>query len=143
MDTLYLLKAIKQKPLMNKHFGGIYCRDTLPKNIPKRERPFFYICNTDVSSGPGKHWVTLYYPKHGQPEFFDSLGHSPRHYGFKGHYKYKTRAIQSPTSILCAKFALYYALQRLRGFSSDNISNQFLRKHLWFNDKIVNRMFPI
>lgn len=34
----------------------------------------FVITNTDTSDGPGKHWVTFYFPKRGPYEFFDSLG---------------------------------------------------------------------
>ena len=60
--------------MTKRYFDGIVARDEF-KN-PKK-RPSFVIANTDVSSGPGKHWVTFFFPKHGKPEFFDSLGLRP------------------------------------------------------------------
>jgi hypothetical protein len=50
--------------------------------IPGRPiwKPAGFIVNTDLSSGPGKHWVCFYFPKKGPAEFFDSLGHSPEFY---------------------------------------------------------------
>jgi hypothetical protein len=39
------------------------------------------ILYTDTSDGPGKHWVVLYFPKHGPYGYFDSLGNIPESYG--------------------------------------------------------------
>jgi hypothetical protein len=136
MDGWQVRSVIRQKPWLDQHFMGIFAKDTRPKRLPKR-RPLFYITNTDVSTGPGKHWVTFYYPTRGDPEFFDSLGKSPSHYGFKGNYKYKNRVIQAPGSKACGKYAIAYALYRTKGLSQDQIYNQFLRKNLWLNDDIA------
>ena len=43
----------------------------------KVQRGRFIIFNTDTSQGPGKHWVTFYFPKRGSYESFDSLGQTP------------------------------------------------------------------
>ena len=47
----------------------------------KIQRGRFFISNTDTSQGPGEHWVTFYFPKRGQLDFFYSLGHMPEDYG--------------------------------------------------------------
>ena len=47
----------------------------------KIQRGRFFISDTDKSQGPGEHWVTFYFPKRGQFEFLDSLGHTPEDYG--------------------------------------------------------------
>lgn len=38
---------------LKKHYSGCYSSDNLPKTL----KPYhFIICNTDISSGEGKHW---------------------------------------------------------------------------------------
>ena len=49
-------------------------------NHLKIQRGRFVISNTDISQGPGKHWVTFYFPKRCPYEFFDSLGQMPEDY---------------------------------------------------------------
>ena len=47
----------------------------------KIQRGRSVISNTDNSQGPGKHWVTFYFPKRDPYEFFDSRGNRPEDYG--------------------------------------------------------------
>ena len=58
-------------PQVKKYFRGVFSSNNLPKFMPKRS---FIICNTDVSSGPGKHWYCVVKFNSDQLECFDSLG---------------------------------------------------------------------
>ena len=104
MDGAQIRNAIEKDKQASKGFLGVFAKDTIPKVIPNR-KPVFYIVNTDVACGPGKHWVAFYYPARGRPEFFDSLGKRPIDYGFKGNYKYLYLSYQVQTLK-----SLYFAL---------------------------------
>ena len=58
-------------PHLKKYFLGIRNIDTLIKTIPVNH---FLICNTDLSTGPGKHWFVLFRYNQRELECFDSLG---------------------------------------------------------------------
>jgi hypothetical protein len=58
--------------------AGVFSPDTLPLRV--NVYPSAYICNTDPSHLPGKHWVVMWMENPRKAEFFDSLGHSPNHY---------------------------------------------------------------
>ena len=66
----------------------------------KMQRGRFFISNTDTSQGPGEHWVTFYFPKHGPFEFFDSLGHMPEDYGPQKRWSTTAIYVQCVGSIL-------------------------------------------
>ena len=82
----------------------------------KIQRGRFVISNTDTSQGPGKHWVTFYFPKHGPYKFFDSLGQMPEDYadGFEKilNMKYIKNAgqLQQSTSNVCGLYCAYYVV---------------------------------
>ena len=58
-------------PHLKKYFDGTVSSDTIPKVIKKDH---FIICNTDTSSGPGKHWYCVLKSDSNVLECFDSLG---------------------------------------------------------------------
>ena len=120
MNNFQISRALNSDPVTKRYFDGIVARDEF-KN-PKK-RPSFVIANTDVSSGPGKHWVSFFFPKHGKPEFFDSLGRTPSYYKFKTKTKFKSnkKTLQASDSRVCGHYALFYALQRSRGIPMDLI----------------------
>ena len=74
------------------------------------ERGRFVISNTDTSQGPGKHWVTFYFPKRGPYEFFDSLGNRPEDYGvgfekiLNKKYLMSFGQLQQATSNVCGLY---------------------------------------
>ena len=82
----------------------------------KIQRGRFVISNTDTSQGPGKHWVTFYFPKRGPYEFFDSFGQMPEDYavGFEKilNKKYIKNAgqLQQCTSNVCGLYCAYYVV---------------------------------
>ena len=57
---------------LDKHFGGIYSKDQLPKELM---RETFYIINLqDHNKGDGIHWTVFYYNKPLTSIYFDSYG---------------------------------------------------------------------
>ena len=57
---------------LDKHFGGIYSKDQLPKELM---RETFYIINLqDHNKGDGTHWTAFYYNKPLTSIYFDSYG---------------------------------------------------------------------
>ena len=50
---------------------GVFASDELPLIAPTSS---LYICNTDSSSQPGKHWVAIYIDNKKKADFFDSFG---------------------------------------------------------------------
>ena len=124
MNGHQITRAMLSDPVTRPRYQGVVTRDHV--KIP-RERPSFIIANTDDSSGPGKHWVVFYFPKRGKPEFFDSLGKSPSHYGFevRGNFKRNKRKLQASDSRVCGHYALFYALQRSLGIPMEKILANF------------------
>ena len=104
----------------------------------------FVISNTDNSKGPGKHWVTFYFPRHGALEFFDSLGHSPDHYkaGFEKllttNYWMNSDRIQDYGSDSCGFYCVYYVISRRAGLTFKDIV-----KHFNVHDKTRNDQYVI
>ena len=56
-----------------KIYGGVLPIDRLPL-YRLRRKPRVYILNTDDSSGPGKHWVLVYFSAQMRGVYFDSYG---------------------------------------------------------------------
>ena len=78
MDGLTLNRCLINCKITKPFYRGIYSINTIP-NIPTKI-PGFYIINTDISSGNGKHWILLFYANNKNLEIFDSLGESPYKY---------------------------------------------------------------
>ena len=137
MYSNQIARAMMNEPVTRPRYEGVVSRDQL--KIP-RKRPSFLISNTDVSSGPGKHWVVFYFPKKGKPEFFDSLGRPPSFYGFKARIRFRTnkKQLQASGSRVCGHYALFYALQRSRGIPMETILNSF-GKNQDINDRRVHQ----
>ena len=95
-----------------------YFSDTLPKTIKYRH---FCICNTDVKSGEGKHWICFVRNHKNNVELFDSLGvDSEKSLLLKKYCKFRVNklvfnetAFQDRTSDTCGKFVLYFAIERM------------------------------
>ena len=77
MNTAQIDSVLKQDPVTNKKFCGVFASDKLPQAIET------YLCgfvaNTDPSHEPGTHWVAFYFASK-EGEFFDSYGYPPNHY---------------------------------------------------------------
>ena len=144
MNTFQLWNALTTNPITRKKFGGIYSIDTL--KVICTPLPTLILCNTDISTQEGKHWI-LFYLDGDTLEFFDSLGNDIDHYGIElleflkktkaRKYKRIPSRIQPVNSSSCGEYCLYYAYARCRGESMKSIlltcpTMQTL--HLFIND---------
>ena len=104
-------------------------------------KPSSYICNLDPSTMPGSHWVCLYFPPKGLPEYFDSFGFPPLEPFelFLGKsYRFNPCFIQYPLSTVCGQYCIYFLWQRSLNKSMNIILSQFDENDLLFNDIFVN-----
>ena len=107
-------------PIALKLFDGVYSFDKIPTHIKLHH---FVICNTDVSSGTGKHWFCLYRSDKNFIECFDSLGiHDELKKAallnvckFKNVAELKINAtpLQLSTSDTCGKFCVMFIIERI------------------------------
>lgn len=110
-------------------FIGVFARDEiiLPKKFPA-----FSIVNTDVSKGPGEHWVAIGYFK-SHIEYFDSFGLPPMHSCFTKGYKkvrWNSTCIQSFNSLVCGYYCILYVFLRSKGLSYKSIIKKFSKTDL-------------
>jgi hypothetical protein len=114
---------INHFPLFKNHFKGVFAIDTLPKRLGFRK---FLICNTDLHTGEGKHWISFFQTEKTTIEVFDSLGidHSKKEL-LKTHCKFNNQLIfnltpfQDSESSSCGLFALYFCIERMFNLDLD------------------------
>ena len=132
MDTWGLEKALEDVP----GFQGVFALDKLPKD--NHDRPALYVVNTEPSCQEGSHWVAIYFPPQGAPEFFDSFARkafAPELRRLLGNvYRHNRLILQSPWSNTCGQHVIYYARERGKGIPFENI--KYLRS-LTDNDLLV------
>ena len=103
----------------------------------------YVIANTEPSYMRGSHWVCLYTPRRGMPEYFDSSGNMPlpqmevylTRYAPK--YKKNTRRVQDYGTDTCGEFCVYYVKKRREGWSFKKIMDSF-SEDLLFNEVLVS-----
>ena len=124
MNNGELESIIKQDPVVNEIFLGVFPRDKLPTSVSVSS---CLIANTDTLGSPGKHWVAMY--KEGNRfEFFDSYGRKafPNNFISTNVYEYNSKVLQNPLSAVCGEYCLYYLYYRSRGESLDSIVGKLL-----------------
>jgi len=135
-----LLHFLDEKP--KKRY--VFPLDLLPKFNHDRQ---YMIINTEASHLPGKHWVSIYFPRDSKAEFFDSLGQCPSSYSHfilnflienapKG-FIYNRKRIQKPFSISCGIYCLFFLYFRNRNVSFVKIMSYF-KNDFEKNEKKVN-----
>ena len=116
---LNLQSTFKIIHLKKKQFSGIFAIDTLPKSLKLRK---FCICNTDFSSGTGKHWFVLLRSSRATLECFDSLGITiekttvlKKYCELKGISEiiYNETQFQDDLSNTCGLFVIYFIFERM------------------------------
>ena len=136
MTATELHQFFELLPNLKKFFIGIYSIDTCPKKIPLNH---FLICNTDISSGSGLHWFTLFRFSREDLECFDSLGVNEeklellKSLKFNGvsNLIFNVTQIQGNESTSCGQFCLYFLVERL---SNLDFSFHELLNEIFFND---------
>lgn len=140
MNTEQLETLAFHCPLLRSHFKGVFASDMLPQ-VERTDSPRSYIINLDPQDKPGSHWVCMYFPQSGLPEYMDSYGATPLpHFDtfLTHHYRCNKNMIQSPFSAVCGQYCLYYLLQRSQLSSMDKVLAPFELNSFFNNDIIVN-----
>jgi len=119
-------------------FDGVFSCDRLPT------KPTLFVCNTDPSYEPGKHWIAIYVAddeRYG--EFFDSLGREPNRL-FESYmnehcrvWTFNPAQIQSVVSRFCGHYCACFCILRSRGVDLSRCSNYFTRD-TGLNDVVVH-----
>ena len=130
MNGLEILNYISKDEFLLSRFGGLFAIDQLTFTLPNRE--IFYICNTDVATQKGKHWVVIYFPeKSSTVEFFDSLGKKPNK-NFQlfmaqrqKAISFNSRRVQGASSKACGYYCLYFIYLRSRYIDYKGIIENF------------------
>lgn len=142
-----LENIISQEPIMSKFVLGVYAADMLPISIFSRNVGL--IANTDEASYSGKHWIAIFIPDSGNPEFFDPLGYGPNHYisHFENFlvnrgpdYRYNAQKIQSDTSSNCGLFCIFFLYLRSRTVPFQDIVESFSNQPSKNDVKVLNFM---
>ena len=127
-------------------FGGVLPVDQLPK-YRLRRKPRLYIINTDESTGPGKHWVLVYFYTHSRSVYFDSYGMDVADHRITDFikknallYYYNNRVLQGALSQTCGYYCVYVAKRLARGESLRKILQVFRTYNNYFNDMVVTRI---
>ena len=146
MNTKQLWNALTLNPVTNNYFDGIFSIDTL-KDI--KEKPTLIVCNTDPSDKAGEHWI-LFFFYDDSVDFYDSLGHDITYYGsefidfiekFANNFQYTVRRTQPIKTNVCGHYCLYYAFKKCKGYSMEDIINNFPNKDDVLD--FVNKIFYI
>lgn len=141
-------KIILNQKSSSKIFQGVYSAN----NLPKRDKCLFpsaYIANTAEDYKQGEHWVSFYFDSPNNqklsitmPEYFDPYGLLPLRQSFLDFmgkpFFYSTHLIQSPLSLTCGHYAIYYIIKRSEGNSLQQIVSSFTNDTKW-NDEFVTR----
>ena len=134
----------------SRNFIGVYAEDEL-KNLVITSFPSFLICNIDLSSQPGSHWIALGIFRN-TIEIFDSSGFKiflwsrvPCHLLNFIHKLSLTRQIlvskrlQSKKSTLCGFYCIFYILAR--NCITLNQLQSFFSAKLVRNDLVIKHLF--
>ena len=122
MNTNQLLCVIRENICLTFVARDIYSVDTLPTKV--LTFPTAYICNTDESYLPGKHWIVFWFHDPVHSECFDSFGHLPGQYNtnFEDFLTKNTNVcvynnvpFQSKNSDVCGYYVLCYLLMKCNG----------------------------
>ena len=144
MNTEQLQCAIKENRCLNSHVKGVYSPDTLPLRVTTY--PSAYICNTDPSHLPGRHWVVFWFRNWTQAEFYDSLGYAPNHYDDRfsrflkdnaTSFRYNDVPLQAKYATTCGDHVLFYVLMKCKHMRLQDIVR--LLKSVPSTDRYVYR----
>ena len=127
-DQLYC--ALREDECLSRFAKGVFPADKLPRHV--NSFPSAYVCNTDPSDLPGKHWVVFWFQSPTKAEFYDSFGRLPECYAKEfvtflelnaQSCVYNNEAVQSTTSDSCGYHVLFYLLKKCQNVSMKRIVN--------------------
>jgi len=134
-------------PYLQNKLQGIYSADNLPKKI---KTGHFIICNTDISTGIGKHWYCLLKLNPSILECFDSLGINEEKKLFLRttfnnskilKITYNVTQVQSSHSDTCGYYVLYFVVNRFynQDLSFSKLLNEIFVASELENEKLVSK----
>lgn len=162
------LSTIDIKDVMNQYekkykdfnFMGPYPMDFLQiykelanlnlKQLSKRQKKIGIVFNTDVSTGPGEHWISLFLDlKNGTICFFDSVGDKPPKpvWQLIQGIKKQSKLMGCPVKVVvnkkqfqrdnssCGIWSIWHILSRLKGKSCDFIYSSKANDKLMYNKR--------
>lgn len=144
MKTEELEEYMRNDAYISSFQWGVVAQDEIPHEI---HEPAVFIVNTDPSTKPGTHWLTLFF-NFNCAEQFDSSGQKPIlniQHELVTHsqcYMYNNVRVQSYFSDTCGQFSLFFAYFRCRGYSFREIMNMFSR-NLEMNENLVNFFYSL
>lgn len=148
MDTVTLQNALKQCNETKRYFAGIYAINEIPR--VNKKIPSYILVNTDISSGPGEHWLVLFFPNKDKVEIFDSLGQNPHEYNVelvktlslnsRISIEYTNKRLQSLQSNVCGAHTLFYCYKKCqKKLGLANLINRHYSNNFDYNDCMVLR----
>ena len=138
-------KEINDELKYYKNFIGAFPLDKIP--ILKK-RPIFIIVNTDPSTEPGEHWVSIYLKSNKKGEYFDSFGFPPkneiRRYLDDQCPRGWSRInfmLQSITAISCGVYCVVYVKIRSIGYTLRQFIQLFTLVSPSINELILSKLY--
>ena len=123
MDALDLKLICASDTVLAKYFRGVFSRDNLPSKVVKY--PSAFIVNTDISTGPGQHWVAVFFNEQKRCFYFDSYGGRPMNElanftldNSVSDVFYNTRWFQGPATATCGLYVTHFLYHAARGMLS-------------------------
>ena len=115
-------------------------------------KPTFIVVNNKSSHHEGEHWLAMYFPSVGRPEFFDSLGRGVKYYhtSFENllvrngpNYIENKYRLQNYNTNTCGMYCVYFGVRRCNGVSFENILNKFYKERLIQNEYVIEMFYEI
>jgi hypothetical protein len=126
MNSLEISNILSKNRFTKNYFQGVYSSNNINSY---NNFPYGLVVNTDRAGEPGTHWVAIFVKNADNVEYFDSYGEPPNSNienflkNFKIINKNKTK-IQSIFDISCGPHVIYYIIQKCRGKSMNDITNE-------------------
>ena len=147
MNEVEIRRLLLDNHVTRAYFGGVLAHDELC--MVKPSKPVFYIVNTDISTGYGKHWTCKLLSNNGVSEYFNSLGQSPDTYDKDFYnflvvngprYTYNCERTQAHKTSTSGQFCIYFAYHRCKEYTFEKIMNSFDSENI-LNNELKVRMF--
>ena len=136
MNSHQIHSCIKQDPITQSSFHGVFPQDMLFKQKIHVHKNNSYICNTAPSTNSGEHWFALYIDSELNGEYFDSYGLDPDETfaSFLDQHCFSwTRNIiplQKPFSTVCGQHCIFWIHSKGLGYNSECIIETLKKKML-------------
>ena len=140
MDALDLKLICASDTVLAKYFRGVFSRDNLPSKVVKY--PSAFIVNTDISTGPGQHWVAVFFNKQKRCFYFDSYGGPPMN-GLANFtldnsvsdVLYNPRWFQGAATATCGLYVTHFLYHAARGMLLEAITGWPFEHLAWLRNE--------